>query len=68
MSTLTGANFIGSRESREGSTHFRVQDPTTGADLDPEFVEATPEEVEAAVRAADGAFGVTGAIDAVLPV
>ena len=64
MSSLNGANLIGPRESREGGTRFRVQDPTTGADLDPEFVEATPEEVEAAVRAAEGAFEEYAAIPA----
>ena len=64
MSTLTGANFIGPRESREGSAPFRAQDPTRGADLDPEFVEATPGEVDAAVRAAEGAFEAYGAIPA----
>jgi NADP-dependent aldehyde dehydrogenase len=56
MSTLTGANFIGPRESREGGVGFRAQDPATGAALDPEFAEATPGEVEAAARAAEGAF------------
>ncbi len=64
MSPLTGANFIGPRESREGSVPFRAQDPTRGADLDPEFAEATPEEVEAAVRAAEGAFEAYAAIPA----
>ena len=64
MSTLTGANFIGPRESREGRVLFRAQDPTRGTDLDPEFVEATPGEVDAAVRAAEGAFEAYGAIPA----
>jgi NADP-dependent aldehyde dehydrogenase len=61
MATLTGANLIGTRESREGDAVFRAQEPTTGAVLDPEFAEATPEEIEAAVRAAAAAFEVYAA-------
>lgn len=64
MSPLTGANFIGPRESREGKVVFRAHDPTTGAALDPEFVEATRVEVEAAARAAEGAFEAYAAIPA----
>ena len=53
MSTsLTGANLLGGRESRQGSTAFRAQDPARGEALEPEFVEATPAEVDAAARAA----------------
>jgi NADP-dependent aldehyde dehydrogenase len=52
MATLTGASFIGARESREGGGVFRGQDPTTGADLDPEFAETTGAEVDAAARLA----------------
>jgi NADP-dependent aldehyde dehydrogenase len=53
---LSGANFIGGRESRAGTGRLRAQDPATGARLDPEFAEATPEEVGAAARAAEAAF------------
>ena len=57
MPTLTGANFIGARESREGTAGaFRARDPTSGAALDPEFAEATAAEVDAAARAAGLAF------------
>jgi NADP-dependent aldehyde dehydrogenase len=56
MSTITGANFIGGRESREGGVAFRAQDPKTGGALDPEFAEATPAEIDAAARAAGEAF------------
>jgi NADP-dependent aldehyde dehydrogenase len=56
MTTLTGANFIGGRESREGGVAFRAQDPKTGGGLDPEFAEATPAEIDAAARAAGEAF------------
>ena len=54
---LTGANLIGTRESREGTSGFRGLDPRRGEPLDPEFREATPFEVDAAGRAAEGAFG-----------
>jgi NADP-dependent aldehyde dehydrogenase len=56
VGTLTGANFVGARESREGEVAFRAQDPRTGAALDPEFAEATPAEIDAATRAAGEAF------------
>jgi alpha-ketoglutaric semialdehyde dehydrogenase len=55
-SILTGANLVGSRDSREGGAAFRAQDPRSGQALDPEFSEATAFEVEAAARAAAGAF------------
>ena len=47
---LTGSNFIGSRESREGPGGFRAQDPSTGEVLEPAFAGATPAEVDAAAR------------------
>jgi NADP-dependent aldehyde dehydrogenase len=53
---LTGANFIGARESRKGPGRFRGQDPVKGSALDPEFAEATTAEVDAAAHAAEGAF------------
>jgi alpha-ketoglutaric semialdehyde dehydrogenase len=53
---LTGANLIGSRESREGAASFRAQDPATAAALDPAFAAATPAEVDAAAGAAAKAF------------
>jgi NADP-dependent aldehyde dehydrogenase len=52
---LTGANFIGSRESRAGGSSFRARDPATGAALEPAFGEATAAEVDAAARAAEDA-------------
>ena len=63
MPTLTGANFVGSRESREGAgSGFRARDPTSGAALDPEFAEATAAEIEAAARAAGDAFESTAGV------
>ena len=55
-SLLTGANFIGPRESRGGGTSFHAEDPATGARLEPPFAEASPVEVDAAARAAEAAF------------
>lgn len=54
-SLLSGANFIGPRESRGGASSFHAEDPTTGARLEPAFLEATPFEVDAAARAAEAA-------------
>jgi 2,5-dioxopentanoate dehydrogenase len=53
---LTGANFIGSRESRAASRGFRARNPATGRTLTPAFAEATADEVDAAARAAESAF------------
>jgi len=63
MPTLTGANFVGARESREGAgSGFRARDPTSGAALYPEFAEATATEVEAAARAAGDSFESVAAV------
>ncbi len=64
MAALTGANFIGARESREGEVTFRAQDPRTGTALDPEFAEATPTEIGAAAGAADEASETCAAVPA----
>jgi NADP-dependent aldehyde dehydrogenase len=53
---LTGANFVGPRESRAGAVCFHATDPATGATLAPDFVEATPAEIDAAARVAEAAF------------
>jgi hypothetical protein len=52
LSQLTGETFLGARESKRGSSPCRGEDPSTGARLDPVFVESTAEEVDAACRAA----------------
>jgi len=62
MIELTGANLISGRESREGEVSFRAQDPRTGKDLEPGFAEATPAEIDAAAREAEGAFEATAAV------
>jgi NADP-dependent aldehyde dehydrogenase len=56
LSPLTGATFVGARESKTGSSPFRGEDPSKGTALDPVFVESTAEEVAAACRAAAAAF------------
>jgi len=53
---LTGANFIGSRESRAAARGFRARNPVTGKALAPAFAEATPAGVGDAARAAESAF------------
>ena len=53
---VTGANFIGSRESRAASRGFRARNPATGKALSVAFAEATAAEVDAAARAAEAAF------------
>jgi alpha-ketoglutaric semialdehyde dehydrogenase len=54
---LHGGNLIGNEVSREGSALLYASDPVTGETLlSPAFVEATPGEVDRAVRRAEGAF------------
>ncbi len=54
--TLTGDLFIASkRVAREGEG-FRAVSPATGAEIEPRFSQATPEDLEAACAAAEGAF------------
>jgi NADP-dependent aldehyde dehydrogenase len=62
---LTGSNFIGFRESRDGARGFRAEDPATGVVLEPAFAEASPAEVEAAARAAEAAFEAYAGLSAV---
>lgn len=49
---LHGKNLIGSDRSSTASTTLRGRNPQTGADLDPVFSEASPEEIDRACRAA----------------
>lgn len=62
MPTLTGANLIGSRESRDGDVTFQAHDPAQGSALDPEFAEATTAEVQEAAQAAADAFEAYAAV------
>lgn len=53
---LTGKNRIGSSFSGEGWSVFRAINPATGAELDPDFQEATRAEIDRAVRHTEKAF------------
>jgi NADP-dependent aldehyde dehydrogenase len=53
-----GKNRIGGELSAAGSQKFRALNPSTGAMLDGEFVEATPAELEKALELAARAFPV----------
>lgn len=52
---LHGGNLIGNTVSKAGAVRFRGVDPTNGISLQPEFVEVTTDEIEAAVHAASAA-------------
>lgn len=53
---LTGGNLIGTQQSSRGERTFQAYDPVAGEALQPEFHEATSEEVNNAVRLAEAAF------------
>ncbi|HHW1690095.1 TPA: aldehyde dehydrogenase (NADP(+)) [Pseudomonas aeruginosa] len=54
--SLTGQNFIGGARSAAGSITLHSLDATTGEVLPISFIQATPEEVDAAALAADAAY------------
>ena len=54
--SLTGKQIIGNSLSAKGITSFSAINPATGTILEPEFVEATKEEVEKAFSMADLAY------------
>lgn len=56
MTHVEGTHRIGSNTSRGGSATLRAVDPTTRMPLDPAFPEATPDEVDAALRVGEEAF------------
>src|SRR6478609_1513434 len=53
---LHGQNIVGNEISCCGGVPFRGVNPATGADLAPDFFEAEAEEIDRAMRLADGAF------------
>ena len=53
---FTGRSIIGDRESSGMGATFRARNPVTGEELDPEFVSATPDEVNLAADLARQAF------------
>ncbi|XOV92864.1 MAG: aldehyde dehydrogenase (NADP(+)) [Bacteroidota bacterium] len=54
--SLSGQTFIGSKTSGKGSKKFYGIDPTTNQNLDTEFIESTPEEIDDAITQAEKAF------------
>jgi hypothetical protein len=54
--TLTGHHFIAGREAAPQGHLFHAFNPTTSAQLEPAFGDATHAEADEALRAADGAF------------
>ena len=54
---LTGRQYIGWKESGQGTASFAGVDPVSGDSLDPPFLEATEGEIDRAVQLAERAFG-----------
>src|SRR4051812_9449058 len=52
---LVGGNLIGGEWSTAGATRFRGIEAATAQPLEPEFIEATPAEVDAAFERAERA-------------
>ncbi len=53
---ISGAQLIGNKKSKEGSQTFHAVNPATGDILEVDFHEATPAEVDEAVKLAKAAF------------
>lgn len=53
---LTGLNFIGNSRLGDGSTTFQAVNPSNDEKLDPQYVEATGDEVDQAIGKAESAF------------
>ena len=53
---LHGQQIIGSETSAQNTATFAGVNPAAGQDLEPQFHEATPQEVDRAVTLADQAF------------
>ncbi len=53
---LTGQTFIGKKRSGKGAKKFYGVDPATDQNLDVEFIESTPEEIDEAIALAEKAF------------
>ncbi|WP_120995008.1 aldehyde dehydrogenase (NADP(+)) [Stutzerimonas urumqiensis] len=56
MTDILGHNYIAGRRSAAGSVSHQSYDATTGEALPHRFIQATPEEVDAAARAAAEAY------------
>ena len=57
---LTGRSIIGFREGSASGATFRAHNPVTGQALDPDFLSATPDEVNDAAKLAHEAFALYG--------
>ena len=55
---FSGKSLIGFREGTPGSKTFRASNPATGEWLEPDFHEATPEQIDLAARLAHEGFSV----------
>lgn len=62
---LTGGQIISSEFRASGEQGFKAVNPATGAVLEPQFVEATRDDVDSAVRAAAAAFDLYSGLPAV---
>lgn len=62
MTKLSGRSLIGSHEATGAGEAMYATDPATGQRLRPEFIGATAEEVERAVRLANEAFDFYGRV------
>jgi NADP-dependent aldehyde dehydrogenase len=56
--TLTGDLFIASKRVTRDGDGFKAVSPGTGAEIEPRFSQATPEDIEGACAAAEAAFPV----------
>ena len=56
MTSFLGHNYIGSQRSANGSITLQSVDATTGEALPQVFYQATPQEVDAAAKAAAQAY------------
>jgi len=64
MPTILGHNFIAGSRSAAGTTSHQSFDATTGEALPFNFIQATPEEVDAAAEAAASAYPLYRALPA----
>src|SRR5579863_7950192 len=53
---LTGQSFLGSHRGTPNGKGFQAANPQTGALLEPNYLSATPAEVDEAVQLASAAF------------
>jgi NADP-dependent aldehyde dehydrogenase len=54
---LTGQQFLGFTQSKEGISKFHAVNPSTGEALPTDFIEATSGEIDAAIQKSENAFG-----------